>query len=137
VVFLKHGRRRGDGGAADDNAVTKACGVVAVRHDVLHYSRDHPPPLAPKTSLNHPTKFQFVQGQSLTLFALFIHLVCVNVRAYGHTSLAIGQSQVGAASSIAPFPGARPTRPPSAMVCIEKHFCGTKSTVVGPYTGCG
>jgi hypothetical protein len=43
VELLKHGRRRCEGGA-DDNDVTKAWGVVAARHDVLHYSRDHPPP---------------------------------------------------------------------------------------------
>jgi hypothetical protein len=32
------------GGVADDNAVTKAWGAVAARHDILHYSCDRPPP---------------------------------------------------------------------------------------------
>jgi hypothetical protein len=37
VGFLKHGRRRCDGGgAADDNAVTKACGVLSLR-DMTFY----------------------------------------------------------------------------------------------------
>jgi hypothetical protein len=44
VGLLKHGRRRcGGGGGADDNDVMEVWGIVAARHDVLRYSRDHPP----------------------------------------------------------------------------------------------
>jgi hypothetical protein len=56
------------GGAADDNAATKAWGVVAARHDVLHYSRDRPPPSGAVDELEPPHQIPDHARQKLDAF---------------------------------------------------------------------
>jgi hypothetical protein len=113
VGLLKHRRRRCDGRAADDNAVTKAWGAVAARriHDVLRYSCDHSPtgvvdelqpphqilvrarPKLDAFCALRPSLWQKLPRRSC---ARHSRTPCLSVRAHGHTSLAIGQYQVGA-----------------------------------------